>query len=312
MNADAPTLTKQPTAAPARTDVIDVAFGFDNNYTEHGAAVMAAVASYGGAYRFIILHVGVDAAAQKRVESVAPNASFIWVEVGDDDVPAFANRQHFSRATLFRLGLEKLAPADCHKLLYLDADITVLRDVRELYAIDLGDDPIAGAIDAFVDPAAFARSWSLPTGADYFNAGVLVIDLDRVRVEKLFTKAAEFVALYDPPLNDQDALNFACWGRWKRFSVAWNAQRHMAIATLTAEMSEDKHLGNQRPRIIHFTGPEKPWLPNVYHPWAWLYWQSLKRTPFFADVASRYHVDAKERARMLLRFVRRWRWLSPA
>lgn len=299
-------------AAPAHPGVIDVAFGFDSNYVEHGAAVMAAVAAHGGAYRFIILHVGIDAAAQKRVESVAANAAFVWIEVGDDDVPAFADRQHFSRATLFRLGLEKLAPADCHKLLYLDADITVLRDVRELYAVDLGDCPIAAAIDAFVDPKAFAQRWSLPEGPDYFNAGVLVIDLDRVRAEGLFTKAAEFVALYDPPLNDQDALNFACWGRWKRFSVAWNAQRHMAIPSLIAEMSAEKHLGARQPRIIHFTGPEKPWLPNVYHPWAWLYWRSLKRTPFFSEVAARYRVNARERARMLVRFLRRWPWLSPA
>jgi lipopolysaccharide biosynthesis glycosyltransferase len=294
------------------TDVVDVAFGFDKNYVEHGAAVMASVASHGDAFRFIILHVGVDAAAQKRVESVAPNATFVWVEVGDDDVPAFANRMHFTRATLFRLGLEKLAPADCHRLLYLDADITVLRDVRELYDMDLEGNPVAAAIDAFVDPIAFAERWSLTPGPEYFNAGILVIDLDMVRAEKLFTKAAKFVADNDPPLNDQDGLNFACWGRWKRFSVAWNAQRHMAIAALIAEMSVDKHLGNQQPRIIHFTGPEKPWLPNVYHPWAWLYWQSLKRTPFFNDVAARYQVDAKERARMLMRFLRRWRWLSPA
>jgi lipopolysaccharide biosynthesis glycosyltransferase len=299
-------------SAPTNTGVVDVAFGFDKNYVEHGAAVMASVASHGGAYRFIILHVGVDAAAQKRVESVAPNATFVWVEVGDDDVPAFANRMHFTRATLFRLGLEKLAPADCHRLLYLDADITVLRDVRELYAMDLEGNPVAAAIDAFVDPIAFAKRWSLTPGPEYFNAGILVIDLDMVRAEKLFTKAAKFVADNDPPLNDQDGLNFACWGRWKRFSVAWNAQRHMAIGTLIAEISVDKHLGNRQPRIIHFTGPEKPWLPNVYHPWAWLYWQSLKRTPFFDDVAARYQVNAQERARMLMRFLRRWRWLSPA
>ncbi|MFT3729333.1 MAG: glycosyltransferase family 8 protein [Terricaulis sp.] len=299
-------------SAAASTSVIDVAFGFDKNYVEHGAAVMASVASHGGGYRFIILHVGIDAEAQRRVESVAANAKFVWIEVGDDDLPAFADRMHFTRATLFRLGLEKLAPADCHKLLYLDADITVLRDVRELYAFDLEGNPVAAAIDAFVDPKAFAERWSLPVGPDYFNAGILVIDLDKVREQKLFTKAAQFVADNNPPLNDQDALNFACWDRWKRFSVAWNAQRHMAIPSLIAEMSADKHLGNRQPRIIHFTGPEKPWLPNIYHPWAWLYWQSLKRTPFFDVVAERYQVDAKERARMLVRFMRRWRWLSPA
>ena len=57
--------------------------------------------------------------------------SFVWTAVSDDDMPPFAGREHFSRAILFRLGLEKLAPPDCRRVIYLDADITVLADVRE-------------------------------------------------------------------------------------------------------------------------------------------------------------------------------------
>jgi lipopolysaccharide biosynthesis glycosyltransferase len=137
-----------------------------------------------------------------------------------------------------------------------------------------------------------------------------VVDLDVVRREKLFTKAADFVLRCDPELNDQDALNWACWGRWKRFDVAWNAQRHMAIPSLIETMTPDKRLNGRHPNIIHFTGPEKPWKSGVYHPWSWLYWKSLKRTSFTDEVAARNNVSRFERVKVLVRFLRRWNWLS--
>ncbi|MEZ6030851.1 MAG: glycosyltransferase family 8 protein [Hyphomonadaceae bacterium] len=307
MTRDAISKLRSKLPIPPVAGEIDIAFGFDERYAAHGAAVIANVVRYapGGRFRFIMLHTGVDRETQKKVEAAAPGQRWVWREVGDDDVPDFADWGHFTRATLFRLGLDKLAPADCHRLLYLDADITVLADVRELWATDLEGCPIGAAIDAFVDPKRFAGLWGVPPGPEYFNAGILVIDLDMVRAEGLFAKAAEFVAKNNPELNDQCGLNYACWGRWKRFDVAWNAQRHMAIPSLIEEMSEDKRLNGRAPKIIHFTGPEKPWTPGAYHPWAWLYWESLKRTAFARAVPKTYGVTLKERLQVRLRWMKR-------
>ncbi len=307
MKTDPITAIRAGLPTPPVAGEVDIAFGFDERYAAHGAAVISSVVrnAPGGRFRFIMLHTGVDRDTQKKVEASAPGMRWVWREVGDNDVPAFADRQHFSRATLFRLGLDKLAPADCHRLLYLDADITVLADVRELWATDLEGHPIGAAIDAFVDPARFARLWNVPAGPNYFNAGILVIDLDKVRAQGLFAKAAEFVARNDPELNDQCGLNFACWGRWKRIGVEWNAQRHMAIPSLIEELSDDKRLNGRAPKIIHFTSAEKPWTPGAYHPWAWLYWKSLKHTAFADFVPKVYGVGLKERLKIRLRWMRR-------
>jgi len=289
---------------------IDVALGFDRRYAAHGAAVIASVVAHarGAQFRFIILHSGIDRALQARMETAAPGMRFVWIEVGDGDLPFFTDREHFSRATLFRLGLEKLAPADCHRVVYLDADIAVLDDVRKLWALDLSGNPVGAAIDAFVDPVRFAGLWDLKPGHDYFNAGILVIDLDRVRGEGLFTAAADFVARNNPGLNDQCALNWACWGRWTRIGVEWNAQRHMAIPSLIADLSEDKRLNGRMPKIIHFTGPEKPWLREGYHPWAWAYWRSLRRTVFADEVRRAAGFGPLDMLRIWLR----WRRRKPA
>lgn len=297
------------TGAALTVDTIDIALGFDANYAPHAAAVIASVVAHAprARFRFIILHAGLDAALQARIAASAPGMSFIWIAVSDDDMPPFAGREHFSRAILFRLGLEKLAPQDCARVIYLDADITVLADVRELWAVNLDGAPVAAAIDGFVDPRLFAEAWRLPPGPDYFNSGVLVIDLARVRREGLFSKAIDFFVRNDAQLTlaDQDALNWACWGRWTRIGVAWNAQRHMAIPSLIADIPEDRRLNREAPKIIHFTGPEKPWTPGAYHPWAWQYWKSLKRTAFARDARRAAGVGIAELLRLRLRWLLR-------
>jgi lipopolysaccharide biosynthesis glycosyltransferase len=288
---------------------IDVAFGFDEPYTAHVAAIIASIARYskGCNFRFIMLNFGVDRMRQVRIETLAPNARFFWVEIREDDLPAFEARRHLTRSTLFRLGLEKLAPPDCERVIYLDGDLTVIGDLKELWHCDLGGAPIGAVVDGLVDPAPFADRWGLSAGGRYFNAGVLLIDLKKVRAEQSFTTVIEFVAKHDLelPFNDQDALNWAFWNNWHALSVAWNVQRPMAVPWDAHKIPADKQLGGQRPLIVHYTGAEKPWLPTGYHPWSWLYWESLARTPFFYEVARTYRVNVLMRLRLRLRWMRR-------
>ncbi len=266
---------------------IDVAFGVDANFAVHAAAVIASVVRYGkgGRFRFIVLHTGVTPQTQTRVESVAPGQRFVWVEVSDADLPPFADRGHFTRATLFRMGLEKLAPMDAKKVVYLDADITVMADVRKLAAVDLDGAPVGAVYDPNVDAEAFAAKWNLAGPGAYFNAGILLVDLEKIRAEGLFAKAIAFIAKHDRelPWNDQDALNWALWGRWKKLDAAWNVQRSMAIADAAKMLPADKRIGGKKPAIIHFTGGDKPWVMGAYHPWSHVYWMSLNRTPFVED-----------------------------
>jgi hypothetical protein len=44
---------------------------------------------------------------------------------------------------------------------------------------------------------------------------------------------------------------------------------------------------------------------NVWHPWAWAYWDSLERTPFARDVVQTYRMDFAQRMRLRLRWMLR-------
>lgn len=299
-------------AAAADSETLSIALGIDRRYAAHAAATIASVVRHSAAapLRFLILHEAVEPALRRRVEAAAPGARFVWSEIGDEDVPDMAPREHFSRAILFRLGITQRAPSDWQRVLYIDADAIVAGDLRELWTANLGDRPIGAVADCFVDPDAFAARWGLPRqGAAYFNSGVLIIDLLRAKAERLFDKALEFAAAHVAELRftDQDALNYAAWGRWKRLDGRWNVQRHMVISALQAEIPADRRLGSQPPGIIHYTGREKPWVRDGYHPWSWLYWKNLSRTPFLAEVARAEGMGPMRRLVLWQRWLRRRR-----
>ncbi|MEZ6030850.1 MAG: glycosyltransferase family 8 protein [Hyphomonadaceae bacterium] len=284
---------------------IDIALGFDGRYVPHAANVMASVVRHApdAKFRFIVLQADVTPEQKKRMEAVAPHSEFVWADVGDD-MPTYT-RGHLNRAVLFRLGLEALAPADCRRVLYIDADTIVVGDVRELWSADLGVHPVGAVTDCYQDADEFAELWDLPKGGRYFNSGVMLIDLDKVRADKLFTKALDFVARNASKLlfGDQDALNYTFWNKTAVLEPAWNVQRYMKPGEIVSETASDRRWGYAKPRLIHYLGTDKPWMRNVWHPWAWLYWENLLRTDFAKDVKSAAGMDFRQMLRLRLRWL---------
>ena len=288
------------------SDRIDVAFGFDGRYAPHAANVMSSIVRHapGARLRFIVLVADVTAEQKRRIEQAAPGPDYVWIDVADEDLPAYATRGHLNRTVLFRLGLEKLAPADCKRVLYVDADTIVMGDIREMWEFDLGSCALGAVTDCYQDAEAFAELWSLPKGGRYFNAGVQVIDLAKVRAEGLFTQALDFIVQHDAKLlyGDQDALNYVFWKKAAALEPTWNVQRFLKPHEITAETAADKRWGHGRPRLIHYIGTEKPWMRNVWHPWAWAYWENLTRTPFAAEVRKAFGMDFIQLMRLRLRW----------
>ena len=305
---------KAVTAQTGLQEVVDVAFGIDENFAPHMAAAIASIVdnAKGAQFRFIILHTGFSEDTRSTVERVAPTARFTWIEIPDSDLPQFKIRALYTRAILFRLGLEQRAPADCRRVIYLDADLIVLGDLRDLWRQDLGSNPIGAVEDTFAHlpsyPLEFAKRWGLPPeDGEYVNSGILLINLEQVRRERSFSKVLAFIAEHGGDLlfADQDALNAVFWGRCQKLGIEWNIQRDMVVPSVSALLPDHKRLNGRRPAIVHFCDVHKPWLPTGYHPWSWLYWYYLAQTPFTREVASTYGITLAARLRLWLRWLRR-------
>ncbi len=167
---------------------------------------------------------------------------------------------HLTAASLLRLRLPSVLDG-IDRVIYLDCDLVVLNDITTLYDTDLLDFPLAACLDfwltgapPFAPPGWDVGEWhkflsevvSLADWKTYFNAGVLVMDLNRFRNTGLVHAAEEFLERtnYKTPFVDQEALNHVIDGAFVRLDSRWNV--------LAA-------LGHCDPWIIHYAGPNKPW-----------------------------------------------------
>lgn len=225
-----------------------------------------------------ILTDGFSEAGKRRVSESLPDgaATIRWDRVSMDLFRDFYTAPGVSTMTFARLLIPRVLPDTVSRLLYLDTDILVLKDLMPLWETDL-EGAVVGAVLDGVD-------WHLKHGTrvypgvprvkDYFNAGVLLIDLDRWRTQRISEKALEYqMRVPTSPFMDQDGINVACDGLWKCLDSRWNFQDHFA-SRIEGMTQED------RPHIVHFVTGAKPWKVSSGSVNAGLYDSFRGRTQF--------------------------------
>ncbi len=211
---------------------------------------------------FHVLANGLSDNTQQKVLNSLPNgsATIRWVPVDLALFRKFSTLSYISKMTYARFVIPEIFPDCVSRVLYLDADILVLDDLQPLWEAPL-EGFIVGAILDGLDSLIKRGEPGLdgvPRVREYFNAGVLLIDLQRWRKERISEKALEYLNQYpQSPYSDQDALNVACDGLWKKLDSRWNFQ----------DFYEKKRLSNmipaQLPGIVHFVCNPKPWDPSM-------------------------------------------------
>lgn len=98
--------------------------------------------------------------------------------------------------TLLRL-LADLIPEIPDKLLYLDIDIMVADDISKLYNIDISDYEYAAVKEKY---------GSVLIRHDYINAGMLLMNMKKIKETKLLEKARTLIKTRKLPFADQDAI----------------------------------------------------------------------------------------------------------
>lgn len=226
-----------------------------------------------------ILHSTFQSRTRERIIDSLPSgtASLHWVPIDLKSFEAYATAPYISTMTYARLLIPQLLPPCIKKVLYLDADIVVRDDLSVLQNSDLNGaavGAVADRLDSRIKAGEALWTHELPHVTDYFNAGVLLIDLERWRQDRISEKALEYLIQHPrSPLSDQDALNVACDRAWKQLEPRWNV-----LNDYDTHLSS-KHVGDG-PAILHFAGRLKPWHVGVLDPNARLYDLIRRRTRF--------------------------------
>ena len=130
-----------------------------------------------------------------------------------------------------RLFIPFFMPREIKKVLYLDVDMITLRNIKNLWEIDLGDNIVGAVLDPRIKTVG--NSWGgiknyqelkLDPETKYFNTGLLLINTEMWRQEKITEKIINCIENNRKFANypDQYGLNVILNNKWMELDSRWN------------------------------------------------------------------------------------------
>lgn len=259
--------------APAG-DEIAVELSLDQNYRHQlGVVLQSILARASRPIRAYVLCRGLTDADRSAFATAFPTVSFVWMPTDDVDYGADINLlAHITVSTMDRLLLPLLLPG-VHRIIHHDLDAASVGDLAELADLDLGGHALAARRDpfpfmpdgyqAFISSARRlgwqperARELLLriaarhPFDFDIFNAGVMVLDLERMRQDRFTEQWVAFAIRFG--LHDQETL-IAYAGRERaQLPDAWNTVPGVEAI--------------EGAKLLHWAGRVKPWTGGIWAP----------------------------------------------
>jgi len=263
----------------------DVVFASDENYIQHLTVAIKSLLQNNKdlTFNIYIINGGISKEAwmKLRKASSVHKVKLIDILIDDSIFKSFVTNHHFTKAMYYRLLIPNFINSS--KVLYLDADIIVNGNIKELYNTTLDDYYLAA-----VESPGFKRAneLNMKKNSKYFNSGIMLINNKKWKTSGLSKTVVNYVSNNKKVIRfpDQDALNGVIDGNWKQLPLKYNQQSVIFDSAFAGnyncfseyEIQEAK----QNPVIIHYTGSSKPWHFRNHHPYKYLYWKYLQKTPF--------------------------------
>lgn len=249
---------------------IDIVAATDKGYEQHTAVMLASLFSNNPGKEFVIhlLHSEKSDELPKLLKFIkAHKYEYRTYPIKEESLSGFKLSHHMSLATYFRLLIPDLLPPDVEKVLYLDSDLVVLADIAEFWNTDISAWALAGRTDHFDrhEELGIAREF------EYFNAGVMLWNLQLIRQLNFITDARDYLTRkFDQILFwDQDIINYLLQGRIKKIENKWNI------------FPADHEVEKKGIKIYHYAGSIKPWNYPQNNGFDKFYFRYLLKTPWF-------------------------------
>ena len=295
--------------------IIPIIFAIDNSYVKQLATVIVSILLNTGkdtCIQFSILSKDITAENQnKLLELVKFNSdiTFNFIDM-KSYTESFNLEKYLSKRidynyitveTYYRFFIPEIF-TNYKKVIYLDADLILNDDIQKLFNEDI-QSYYAGVVhDVFFENLLRKRKIISEntnieeyylnklkcTDYNYFNAGVLLLNLEKIRKDNVVQKLWNFI-IQESPLyyQDQDALNSVLNKNVRYLPYEWNVLKEQSYY----QKNENKYLRKtlnrayKNPSIFHFIGSDKPWCViqgrqyNYSNIDKW--WEYYKLTPFF-------------------------------
>lgn len=253
-----------------------IAINIDHNYVPY-AMVMLESLFRNGCRDTVVLHLLYESLSAYDIEKLSRfmerNQGQIQIYKMDSRIFAgFPDLQRWSVETLFRLRIPEVLPEHIHRVLYLDVDMVVEKSLQELYNMDFNDKSLIVCVntDGNVDDKEKNILWNRRADIPYFNAGMMLLNLEKIRQVCDFQKYCGIVRKKQGlfPYLDQDLLNYV-FGEDVVYVPA--EQYNCIIGPETECIPEDA-------AIYHFGTAEKPWLKKGEKKYYEIWWKYARDT----------------------------------
>lgn len=211
------------------------------------------------------------------------NARISYVTIDPTEFSGAVESDRIPQTAYYRISIPNLLK-ETKRAIYMDCDMITLEDIEALWEVDLGDQLLGAVEDAGFHNRLEKMEIESETDL-YFNSGLMVMNLEKWREEKITEQVLAFIENNPEKLkfHDQDALNAILHDRWLDLDPRWNAQTYMMLQekehpTIQGQLKWNE--ARENPAVIHFCGHAKPWNADSEHPFREHYFDIREKTFF--------------------------------
>ena len=273
---------------------INIVFASDNNYAQHTAVAMASVlinTKVPQKVRFYLIDDEIQTVNKEKITQTVQNLGgrVEFIKIKNNRLEDCYVSGELSRASHFRLDIDNILDEIIEKIIYLDCDLLVYDDIEKMWQLDMGGKPVAATCDLGIMASARVRRQKnqfigLPFDAPYFNAGVLMMDLNQWRSGNFAESIIALATQNKYPNHDQDALNKFFMNNWQEMPLRWNVIPPVFDLFLKVIVKPDFRKkaieAELNPAILHYAGRYKPWKYSLYKGFNDKYYEFLQSTEF--------------------------------
>lgn len=280
---------------------IPIAMAADNNYTYPTIVSITSIlenANKNTEIKVYLMHPGDFKNENKeKISSLQTKYKSFKVEFinMEDKFKNAKTDSSIPTASYYRLLLPSLLP-DVKKIVWLDGDTVTLKDLSKMYKLDMSNYYYRGFLDNNVDGL---KDFGIEND-HYICAGVMLINLDKLRKDNIEEKFEDFISKNNSKLiqHDQTVINAVCY---KNIGILppqygifnfWDtnaAKDHYKKLVANNKWTLKEFLKAYKdPTIIHFV--VKPWKETNYT-FANIWFKYAKKTLYYEDILKKYNLD---------------------
>ena len=260
---------------------IPIVFSCNNNYTLPLCSAISTLKNNADNEDFFFVYIintkkNLNYLNKKLISRMKGKNCIIQYKTIDNEIfktlPIPACCSHISEEAYYRLLLPELFPM-FSKIIYLDCDILVQSSLYDLFNQLISNNYFAGVEDVLAKESLQRLNIS-----KYCNSGVLLVNLNKWRVDNVQNKFFDYININKDNLNwpDQDVLNVVLQSGIKYLDKTWNAQVGEYECCYASGFND---IG-ETAKIIHFIGVMKPWNYGNKSPFKHEYHGTIKHLGF--------------------------------